>query len=39
MVTREIPVPAGAEDAVFVIKTDMDMRRGIVVAVGPGVRS
>ncbi len=39
MVTREIPVPAGTEDVVFVIKTDMDMRRGIVVSVGPGVRS
>ena len=39
MVTREIPVPAGTEDAVFLIKTDMDMRRGIVVAVGPGQRA
>lgn len=39
MVTREIPVPSGTEDAVFIIKTDMDMRRGIVVSVGPGVRS
>ena len=35
MVTREIPIPAGNEDAVFRIKTDMDIRRGILVSVGP----
>ncbi len=39
MVTREIPVPAGEEDAVFLIKTDMDMRRGIVVSVGPAKKA
>lgn len=38
MVTREIPVPAGTEDVIYLIKTDMDMRRGIVVSVGPGTK-
>ena len=38
MVTREIPVPAGTEDVIYLIKTSMDMWRGIVVSVGPGTK-
>lgn len=39
MVTKNIPVPAGTADVIFIIQTDMDMRRGIMVSVGPGEKA